>query len=61
MEHLKSKFIPYELDENMYILIYRKLYACIRHEVFKVMIENLDAQRDPVKAEEVKLKFKNII
>jgi hypothetical protein len=43
MEHLKSKFIPYELDENMYILIYRKLYACIRHEVFKVMIENLDA------------------
>ena len=30
--------IPNNLDENMFIYIYRKQYAIIRHEIFKLLL-----------------------
>jgi hypothetical protein len=41
IDHIKCENMPKGLNEDLYIFIYRKQYACVRHEVFKIMIDNV--------------------
>ena len=38
VDHIKCVNIPKDLDENTYVLIYRKQYQLMRHEIFNIFI-----------------------
>lgn len=45
--HVPIKNMPKGLDQDKYILIYRKQQECIRHEIYKIMQETGGATKDP--------------
>lgn len=62
IEHIECKNKPVGLDEDMYILIYRKQKACLRHEIFKFWCEQGSTKpTDPIKQAESKAKFNELL
>lgn len=45
--HVPIKNMPKGLDQDNYILIYRKQQECIRHEIYNIMKETGGATKDP--------------
>ena len=48
--HVPAKNMPKGLDQDKYILIYRKQQECVRHEIYKIMKESGGKTDDPVKS-----------
>jgi hypothetical protein len=44
--------MPEGLNEDSYILVYRKQQACIRYQIYKILKETGGATQDPVKQKE---------
>ena len=49
IDHIPCKNIPDGLDEDTFILIYRKQHAALRHKIFKYYCEaGTTRARDPI-------------
>ncbi len=49
IDHIAAKVLPENLDEDMYIFIYRKQHAVLRHEIFNVLKNSGGRSADPAK------------
>lgn len=59
--HIPCKDMPEGLNEDSYILVYRKQQACIRYQIQKILKETGGATQDPVKQREQQELFMEVM